>query len=197
MREYQNVERRRLIGLSMIILVVIIIGFILSQTLLANAIARMTTFHAFVNFISTQITEVTSLGLMFLGFFGGLFFIPLPIEALFTAGLIKGNAMLLSFILLFGGYMIAQIINYILGSFCSKWARQLISIKQLSKVKRWVNRYGSVAVFLVNMIPFLPSPLMTFALALTRYNMTRLFTFLMLGFILKFGAIMIVFSLFN
>ena len=145
------------------------------------------------DFIIYHIYNVTELGLFLLGFFGSLFFIPLPIDFLFFKSLSNGANPTIALALVLIGSIIGNIIDYFLGVFLSKYARYLVSVKKLYAAKRWVNRYGAWAIFAFNLTP-LPGSLLTFAVGITRYNIYRLFLFFTLGILVKFGAYVLFFS---
>lgn len=147
-------------------------------------------FQAAKSFVASEIYRVTPLGLFFLGLFGGLFFIPLPLEFFFIAALNKGNPALLSLGLLLAGYLPSQLLDYFLGSRFNRLLMHFVSKKKLYRSKRWVNRFGPYAILVFNLLP-LPSPMLTFALGIARYNPMRLFAFLLVGVLIKFFVLML------
>ena len=60
-----------------------------------------------------------------------------------------------------------------------------VSKGKLYKTRRLVNKYGAFGIFVFNLIPS-PAPLLTFGLALTRYNFKRLFLWTFIGKCLKY-----------
>lgn len=147
------------------------------------------------DFIVYHIYNVTELGIFLLGFFGSLFFIPLPIDFLFFKSLSNGSNPGIVLVLVLIGSVLGNLIDYYLGVFLSQYARYLVSVKKLYAAKRWVNKYGQWAIFVFNLTP-LPGSLLTFAVGITRYNIFRLIIFFFLGNLCKFGAYVLVYLFF-
>jgi len=156
-------------------------------TLFKEGISQSLSFNFIKDFFNNEIKKLTPLGLFYLSFFGNLMLIPLPIEAPFFLGLMKGNLFLPSLFFVLAGLIPSQAINYIVGKKFSKAFFTLFSTKKIYKAKRWVNKYGSYAIFGFNLLP-LPSNEITFGLGIAKYNVTRLFVFTLLGTIIKFFA---------
>ncbi len=140
--------------------------------------------------IQIEMINTTSEGLFYSGFFGGLFFLPIPQELFFYLGLIRRNQILLSFILINAGYMLAQFVNYYIGLKMSTVFMSIVSRKKVYKARRWTNKYGSYGIFWFNFLP-LPAPLLTFALGITKYNLKRLTILTLAGTTAKYSAIII------
>ena len=67
----------------------------------------------------------------------------------------------------------------------------MISLKKIYKVRRTVNKYGAYGILLGNIIPFFSSEIISFALGLTKYNVTRLFLLTLTANIIKYSSIWI------
>ncbi len=141
-----------------------------------------------------QVDSFTPAGLFYAGFGSSLFFIPLSEELFFYWGISKGTPILLAALMINAGFLLAQVFNYYMGKKMSKAVLYFVSKKKIYKVRRFVNKHGAWGVFFMNFL-FLPAPLLTFALGITKYNIYRLFFFMILGSILKFTAIIIFFIL--
>ena len=139
-----------------------------------------------------EIKSSTSIGLFYTGLFGGLFFIPIPQEIFYYYGLLQNNSIILSLITVNAGFLLAQGINYFIGARLNNFFFQLTSKKRVYKVRRFINKHGAKGVFLFNLLP-LPAPLLTFALGIAKYNIYRLFFYILLGTILKYGVIILFF----
>lgn len=177
--------------ISSLILIAISVAIINSWSVVKSS----TPFTAIKSFVIEDIEEVTPLGLFYITFLGDLFFNPLPPELFFVTGLIKGNPIYLTLVLVMAGAILAHIFNYFLGSRFHGFFRYFMSKKNLYKLRRKVNKYGAYAVLIFNVAPF-PAPLLTFALGITKYNVSRLFTFLLIGNFIKYGAITLFYTLF-
>lgn len=178
-----------------LIAIIILVGFtIASITIFRDRIYQMQSFQTVKDVIYTEIKSATPTGLFYSGLFGGLFFIPLPHEIVFYYGLTKGNPVFFSFIMILSGYLFSQAFNYYFGSKFSNLFLNLISKKKIYKIRRYVNKRGALGIFLFNLL-FLPAPILTFALGLTRYNVYRLLFYTILGNILKFSLIVLFYLL--
>lgn len=154
-----------------------------------EALVVQNSFEGVKSIFEDDLANFTPIGLMILSFIGGFFFIPLPIELFFFKGLLNGNPYFFSWLLVVIGYLPAQLLNYWIGSRFSQLVMTLFSRKKVYKVKRWVNKYGAYGIFGFNLLP-LPSPILTFALGITNYNLLRLFFWMILGATVKYLAIM-------
>jgi len=143
-----------------------------------------------------NLTNTTPIGLFYGHFVGGIFFVPSADELIFYYGLLQGNPPLFSFGAALFGYMLAQVLNYLMGSKISTLVLHLVSKKKVYKTKRWVNKYGAYGIFLFNVTP-LPAPLLTFALGVTKYNFKRLFLITIVAKVLEYLAIIGIFLLFS
>lgn len=176
-----------------IVLALVVVGiFIDSSNIFENNTPQ--SIKAAYAHVSSEITQLSPVGMFYISFFGGFFFVPDALELGFVLSLAKGNSPWVSLALIILGFIPSQIINYILGTRFGSFLIHFVSKRELFKTKRWVNKYGSYAIFFVNMLP-LPSPLLTFALGITRYNVTRLFFFMILGSIVKYCLLIWLFSL--
>ena len=151
-------------------------------------------YGAIKGLILGQIDSFTSAGLFYAGFGSSLFFIPLYEELFFYWGISKGTPILLAALMINAGFLLAQIFNYYMGRKISKPILYFVSKKKIYKVRRFVDKHGAWGVFFINLL-FLPAPLLTFALGITKYNVYRLFFFMILGATLKFAAMIVFFVL--
>ncbi len=132
--------------------------------------------------------RLTPVTLFYSGIMSGLFFVPVPLEFAYIAGVRAGSPVIESTLAVIAGFVIGNLISYVAGWKLSRFALHLVSAKKLYGLRRKVNTYGGYAVFLFNVIPA-PSPQLTFGLGMARYNMARLFTWLVVGNLIKFSAI--------
>ena len=153
-------------------------------------------FQTLKNTLFLQIKDFTPVGLFFLGFGGALFFLPYSEEIFFILGLSNGNNPWISLFFIFAGVFPAHALNYWIGTRFSFATMQFMSTKKIYKTKRMVNRWGAYAIFFCNLTP-LPAPLLSFALGIAKYNTTRFWVFLVLGIVVKYLAIIGLFTLYG
>lgn len=183
-----NAQRRRMLLSSGILAG--IVGIIL--TVIIISMHDTPTFQHVISHVMDNIGSLSLLGIFYLTSLGALFFIPLPIETLFFVGLTQGNPVGASLMLLAIGLTIGHVIDYILGLYLSPLFINLVSKKQIYRLRRWVNRWGIYAILVANMVP-LPAPVLTFGLGMIRYNPTRLFGAIVVGNVVKYAVILLLF----
>lgn len=191
--EAPNHQRLRILFIAIIIFLFFIGITVTSYYYLKDDFASSASFQNFKAFIKTNIANFTPLGLFYFGFTGGLFFIPLPIEAFFITSLSKGHPPLLALVFVLSGIFPSQVIDYLVGVRFSNVIMHLISKKNVYKVRRYVNKYGAPVILVFNLLP-LPSPVLTFALGIAKYNPWRLAFYLIMGTLIKFSVIIWFFS---
>ena len=191
---YENSRKEKIkIFLSALLFVIILLALSSFISLYWSEI------YSRIPFFSNFLGDLTNVGLsklFYIGLFGGLFFIPGPLEVAFYVGLTQGNSMLFSFLTIIFSYYLSQIVNYFIGFRLSNIVLNLISKKRVYQARRYVNEYGSYAIFFLNIIPG-PAQLLTFALGITKYNFTRLSILTILGNLIRYAVIIGVFALFR
>ncbi|MGV8142049.1 MAG: YqaA family protein [Candidatus Pacearchaeota archaeon] len=189
-------HRKKLVSfiwLMFVLAVLIAIG-ILFTVFWYNVVQYLPGLSFIVVHIKNAIVEVSLIGLFYAHLVGGLFFIPSPDEVIFYYALIKGNPILFSILFATAGYMLAQILNYFLGKKLSDPLLTLFSREKVYKARRTAQKYGALAVFMFNVLPF-PGPVLSFALGITKYNFSRLMFWTVLGKVIKYGAVSVFFIL--
>ncbi len=138
--------------------------------------------------VQSDITLLNARGVFYVTFLGDLFFNPIPPEVYFYGALLKGAPHIPLTVAALAGVLLAHVVNYLIGRRFSVFFIHLASKKSLYKTRRAVNRYGGYAVLFFNILP-LPSPLLTFALGIARYKVSRLFILLFIGNVIKHVAV--------
>ena len=184
-----NQKKKRLFVLMSFAAIVLFLGFILNyifffrfaDNLIVNAINSASS-HVFQNLKST-----TLLGAFYTALFGGLFFVVIPMEAVFIT-FIKGVNPYLVNIIYIGGILISYSFDYYIGYKLAGVSKKIITPKKFYKIKGIINRYGSWAVFGFNVLP-LPSQPLSAILGVFRYNIKRFYLFMLSGQIIKYAVI--------
>jgi len=143
----------------------------------------------FISHIFNNVKGLTGLGAFYTTFFGGLFFIPTPIEVLFITTLRMSN---ISPIALISLYMVGMIFsftfNYFIGKRLSEISKRFIGAKKFYKIKGFLNKHGMWGVFMFNVLPLPSQPLSTI-LGVFNYNRTRFYLMFISGQLIKFIVI--------
>jgi len=191
-QENPHLEKIWTLIISIFILFALAVAGILFSTIFYDFFYSIPYVSGWIGLVAINIKNVTLFGLFLAHLIGGIFFVPSPDEIIFYYGLFKGNNYLLALIFSITGYMIAQLLNYYAGSKISGFVMNIVSKKKVYKTRRFVNKYGSIGIFLFNFLPF-PAPLLTFALGIAKYNFTKLFTMTLIGKLAKYITIIIIY----
>lgn len=175
-----------------LLLSIILIAFIVA---FQDSLSRYSRIGSFQEAIKSEINNLSPAGLFYSGFFGGLFFLPIPQEAFFYYGLSQGSPPVTSALLVNAGFLLAQIINYFIGLKLGSLLLQFISKRKVYKYRRKLNKYGSATILVFNIFPLPASPL-TFALGLSKYNIYRLFFYIIIGTAIKYSLMILYFIYF-
>lgn len=186
--EKSNYDKVKTLVATLGIVAIFVAIAILFATTWYRLIQDVPWLHAIYEALKGEFSSASPAALFIIEFFASLFFIPSPDELIYYYAVIKKHSVVLLFIAVNLGYFLAQIVNYYLGLKLSPLV-YLISKKKLYSARRLSNRYGALGIFMANLLPFLPSPLLTFGLGLTRYNFTRLMLCTMAGRIIKYAVI--------
>ncbi|MBR9691878.1 VTT domain-containing protein [Candidatus Woesearchaeota archaeon] len=187
---------KRSFGIGVIVLGLLIVLLGVSYFFLKDSDIFIFKFmNMMISHFSYHIGGSSLLGVFYTTLIGGLFFVSIPLELLFIKFLKTGHYFLIIMLFYFIGLLISYSINYFIGLKLSKVSKKLISPKKFYKIKGLTNKYGALAVFFFNALP-LPSQLLAVVLGVFRYNKTRFYIFFLLGQLVKYLIISIVFLFF-
>jgi membrane protein YqaA with SNARE-associated domain len=143
----------------------------------------------FVSHVANNIKSFNALGSFYTTLFGGLFFIPTPIELLFIAALKIGKITPVILIALYlAGLIISFTLNYFIGMKLSNISKKIIGAKKFYKIKGLLNKYGMGTIFVFNVLPLPAQPLATI-LGVFRYNKSKFYLMFILGQMIKYTVI--------
>jgi len=138
--------------------------------------------------VAYHLSATTLLGSFYAPFFGGLFFVPVPLELIFLSFLKAGHLPWLLVLLYLLGLFISYTFNYFIGGMFTETSKKIISYKKFYKIKGFINRYGSGGIFLFNVLP-LPSQPLSAILGVFRYNRYKFYLYSMGGQLIKYSVI--------
>ena len=180
--------------LTLLLLLIIIGGIIALSTRYNEWFNNIPYVSPIKAIIAAEIKALSSVGLFYTSLGGGLFFFSLPQETLFYLGLLRGNPIALSIILILAGHLLSQLINYYIGKGLSRFIIQVISKKKIYKARRFVNRHGAKGILIFSLLP-LPADLLSLGLGLAKYNLYRMIFYTLIGTALKYIVIALVFTI--
>lgn len=190
MFSYNFDKKRKFVFYSILIGILILAVIIYYILYLQNSdFFIMKGINSFVNHIVTNIKSFSTLGAFYTTLFGGLFFIPTPIEILFVATLrasITTPAILIG--LYISGLIVSFTFNYVIGMKLSDFSKRIIGAKKFYKIKGFLNKYGMWGVFAFNVLPLPSQPLATI-LGVFRYNKSKFYLMFISGQLIKFTLI--------
>lgn len=191
---HYNIRKKRAFGAAIIVIGMFLFLIVLDYVLILRKsdFFLVTFINTVFSHIGSQVAAKTLLGVFYTALFGGLFFVFMPVEALFISYLKSDAPDIMIMLVYIFGFIISYTINYYVGFRLSKLAKKLISAKQFYKLKGTVNKYGGLAIFGFNALPLPSQPLATI-LGVFRYNKTRFYVFFILGQVVKYTVIMLVF----
>ncbi len=193
--ETHTQQRVRIVTLAILIALGVIAVIIAVEAVIRAGRLSLPSLTSIIGFIAPALSNVTPLTLLYASFLSSLILVPLPIEVFFIAGIREGSDPVLSIAATVTGFLLANLVNYLLGWKLNGPVRAFSNPRHLYKVRRAVNRYGAYAVFGMNLIPS-PADVLTFGLGIVRYNFTRLFVILAAAGITKYVAIVLLLKLF-
>ncbi len=177
------------IGIVFVIIVLVYLAIFWGENPFAN-----TFIDAIIKHVSHHIASLSLLGMFYVTFFGGLFFLTVPIEPIFILALPKHNPLILLFVVL-AGAIISYSVDYLLGLKFSTLSKKLVSVKQFYKMKSMINKRGAIAILLLNIIG-VGSQQMTFIMGVFKYNKSRLALVALTGQLIKYSIIIALFYIF-
>lgn len=188
-KETSNKPKLFVLFVNLVLFIIVLSAFLIAfnSHFNDNAVVSAVKDHFY-----THVKNLTSEGIFYVGFVGGLFFVPIPQEIPYFYSLVKGNDIFLMTLLVNTGYLLAQIVNYLVGRQLNHFFIHAVSKKKVYSVRRFVNNYGAKGVLIFNILP-LPAPLLTFGLGLARYNSKKLFFWTIVGTAVKYTAIILFF----
>jgi hypothetical protein len=191
--ETSNKKKIKVFFISLALLVSLFTVFIFSATFFREAVLESFLAKIIIAFFGREIIDFTPLGLFYLSLVSSLFFIALPFELFFYFGLQQGNPFFISFLLTTLGVIPSMAFNYYVGFKFSSLVMNFLSKRKVYKVRRVVNKYGGLSIFLFSLAPFLPGSILTFSLGIAKYDFFRLSFYFILGSSLKLIVIFGVF----
>ena len=144
--------------------------------------------NSFFAHILVHVKGATFLGVFYASLFGGLFFVIMPLEAVFVAFLRAGHSPFILIPIYVSGLVISYTVNYLIGMKLTEISKKLITPKKFYKIKKVINRFGAPAVFVFNVLP-LPSQPLAAILGVFKYNKTKFYFFFVIGQVIKYTLI--------
>ena len=191
--ETSNNRGKRFIAL-LVMIALIASGSIIAAVSYWGAQGKASSESFFSRYTPDIVHNITPLKQFVVSILSGMIIFPIPNEVPFYVGLRQGNPPVLSVLATVAGFVLGNIITYFMGLKLSKQVVYLLSTKKIYELRRKVNKYGVYAVIVINLLP-VPSDILTFGLGTIRYNFKRLFLFLTLANLVKFGIFAYLISL--
>lgn len=186
-QEYQH-NHKKIEGIVKISIVILICAVLIAYF---SGLTKGTFIDSFINNLGSQFNAKTLTNVLVIGLIGGLFFLSVPLEALFITAIInvKANPFLIIVFMLLG-LAVSYSLNYLMGRYMSSFATKLVSPKKFYKIKVMLNKYGKGVVFLFNVLP-LPSQILTFICGVFKYNKLRYASLWLTGWTVKLIVIVL------
>lgn len=124
-----------------------------------------------------------------INFLGYLFFLIMPVEALFLYYLTGGyNVMTLIFAATLTG-LFGQIVDYLVGKLVNeKYAKEIVGKNKYKKIKNVIHKYGKPIMFVFS-LSILSSPIVAFIAGVVKCDWKQIFLYSFLGLLTKYMLI--------
>jgi membrane protein YqaA with SNARE-associated domain len=173
-----------LISGLLIIVGIYALGLIFGSQIL-NALIKVPFFNQVYKSITVEIARRSVLGLSFLTFLGGLFFVPYPAELLFLIYTRIGYNIIYVAVIMVLFTMLAQAANYGIGFFIEeKILHDFVKEKKrefLSSLKK----YDIMFIVILNILP-LPADILSVIFGMIRYDFKKAMFYTFIGKVLKY-----------
>lgn len=173
-------------GVAKIAFFVILISFFAAYFLNAFEETWITTV---MKYVGDQVAANTVQGLWLIALFGGLFFVPMPLDVMYLRAVLDTQFPWLYFTIMLVGLSISYTINYIVGANISRYAKKIIPAQKFYATKSKLNQYGKWAILAFNILPLLPSQLLMLICGVFKYNKTRLAVIWIISWVIKLAII--------
>ncbi len=131
--------------------------------------------------ITMQISEKTLLGLAYAGFFGSLFFILIPLEAIFFYYLALPHHAILVVVIMLVSSLFGLAVDYLIGRLVGEGLLMRFAEAKFLKYKRAMEKFGPGIILVSNIIPFLPVQIISLIIGATRFGLKRFFIYTLIG----------------
>lgn len=156
--------------------------------LLLTLLQKNPTVWSLYQTIAQEIQARTLLGLFYASFFGGLFFVSLPVEVIFLyyLGLNYYVVQVTTVVML--GNMLGMALNYFIGRLIGERLVQKLMKESYPKFMKKLDRAGAFLILVGNILPFPIEPFAVF-LGAVKYKFSRFMLWTFIGKLLKFAIL--------
>ncbi|MBU1070246.1 VTT domain-containing protein [Myxococcota bacterium] len=155
--------------------------FLIFRDDLVQLMRRNATVWAVYSHIADQISDRTLLGLAYAGFFGSLFFILIPLEAVFFFYLALEHSPALVILIMLFSSVLGLALDYLMGRLVGEGLLMRYAEERFTKTKRSMDRYGGAIVIVANVIPFLPVQIISVVIGATRFGLRKFLIYTLVG----------------
>ena len=170
-------RRLRKLVFWMVVLGLLFGAIIFFQDKIVALMRRNPTVWAVYSHIAGQIHKDTLLGLFYAGLFGSLFFIMIPLEAVFFYYLSLHYPGAVVVGVMWVGSLIGLTLDYLMGALAGERILARFATERFIKTKAAMDRWGGVIVVVSNIIPFLPVQFISLGIGATRYGVKPFFVY--------------------
>ena len=155
--------------------------FLIFRDDLLALLQRNATVWGVYTHIADQISEKTLLGLAYAGFFGSLFFILIPLEAVFFYYLALPHAAGLVILIMLVSSVLGLAVDYLMGRLVGEGLLMRYAEARFTKTKRSMEKWGGAIVVTSNVIPFLPVQIISVVVGATRFGLKKFLIYTLIG----------------
>jgi len=155
--------------------------FLIFRDDLLALMQKNATVWAIYSHIANQITEKTLLGLAYAGFFGSLFFILIPLEAVFFYYLALPHHAVFVILIMLVSSVLGLAADYLMGRLVGEGILMRYAEARFTKTKRSMEKWGGAIVVIANIIPFLPVQIISVVVGATRFGLKKFMIYTIIG----------------
>ena len=160
--------------------VVLVVAFSIFKQDVINLLRKNTVTWAVYTHIAGQLEKDTLLGLAYAGFFGALFFIMIPLEAVFFYYIALDYNPWVVLAIMQISSVAGLTADYLMGSMVGERMLLRYAAQTFKKTESAMENWGGAIVMVCNVIPFLPIQVISLGIGSTRFGLLK---FLVLTFI--------------
>jgi membrane protein YqaA with SNARE-associated domain len=155
--------------------------FLIFKDDLLALLQKNDTVWAIYTHIAGQITEKTLLGLAYAGFFGSLFFILIPLEAVFFYYLALPHHFVFVILIMLFSSVLGLAADYLMGRLVGEGILMRYAEERFTKTKHSMEKWGGAIVIISNIIPFLPVQIISVVVGATRFGLKKFMIYTVIG----------------
>lgn len=161
--------------------VALVVAFSIFKQDIIDLLRKNTVTWAVYTHIAGQLEKDTLLGLAYAGFFGALFFIMIPLEAVFFYYIALDYNPWVVLAIMQISSVAGLTADYLMGSMVGERMLLRYAAQTFKKTESAMENWGGAIVMVSNVIPFLPIQVISLGIGSTRFGLLKFFVLTFIG----------------